>query len=185
MYFFMGKHKCMAPVALNFIRASLTPSALNWTLGPCDFGKGGSLTLLGVRQKALNSFHPRFYTSCSIKAILSILSFFQHWFLSSCEIFYKRSNFLWKISKVRQLPRRPGIPDVSIVVNSDDQRAIQAVRREGHVSDCGFRCLFRCWDGSHVAGSKACIQLFLSSLNDAIVITTHNDGLKKLPQGNG
>ena len=28
-------------------------------------------------------------------------------------------------------------------------------------------------------------QLFLSSSDDAIVITTHNDGLKKWPQGNG
>lgn len=36
-----------------------------------------------------------------------------------------------------------------------------------------------------MAGSKACIQLFSSSSNDAIVITTHNDGLEKLPQGKG
>ena len=159
----MGKHKCMASVALNFIRASLIPLALNWTLGPCDFGRGGflHLTLLGVRQKALDSFHRRFYTSCSIKAIVSTLSFFKHWFLSSCEIFYKRCNFLWKISKVRQLPRRPGVPDVSTVVSPNDQRAIQAVRREGHGSDCGFRCLFPCWNGNHVAGSKAVIFVFI------------------------
>ena len=161
--------KSVALVPLSFTRDSLTSQALNWTLDPCDFGRWGSSLLIIWPYLEWEKKPWIHFTQDSIPAAT-----LKPWKLSrahsassntdscpvSCEIFYKRSNFLWKIRKVRQVPRRPGVTDVSIVTSSNDQRAIQAVRHEGHRSDSGFWCLFKCWDENHMVGSKASVQLF-------------------------